>query len=186
MSDVADVLAELTALFKAGGTPWYVFGAQAVMVHGRPRMTADIGVTIQATIDQVGGLTDDLERRGFTIRVPDPATFVQRTRVLPVTHETTGIPVDLVLAGPGLEQEFLQRAVNISVEDIAVPFISPEDLIITKILAGRPKDLDDVRGILAKQGPALDTDRILNVLSQIEQALDVSDLVSTFRLQGLN
>lgn len=33
--------------------------------------------------------------------------FVARTRVLPFLHQATGIPLDVVLAGPGLEKLFL-------------------------------------------------------------------------------
>ena len=37
----------LAALAKAlGKRRWYLFDAQAVNVHGRPRMTADVDVTV--------------------------------------------------------------------------------------------------------------------------------------------
>lgn len=39
----------------------------------------------------------------------DAAGFVERTRVLPMVHRGTAIPVDMVLAGPGLEELFLSR-----------------------------------------------------------------------------
>lgn len=39
-----------------------------------------------------------------------------------------------------------------------MPVISAEDLIVTKILAGRPKDLDDVRGILLERLPQLEAE----------------------------
>ena len=47
-------------------------------------------------------------------------------------------------------------------------------------LAGRSKDLDDVRGIVEKQGPALDQVRIRNVLERLELALDRSDLLKVY------
>ena len=37
----------------------------------------------------------------------------------------------------------------IDVEGVQVPVASPEDLIVMKILAGRAKDLEDVRTLLA-------------------------------------
>lgn len=86
----------------------------------------------------------------------------------------------MVLAGPGLEREFLQRTSDIDVGRTRVPFISPEDLVAIKILAGRQKDLDDVRGILERLGPSLDEDRVRDVLVRLEHALDRSDLVSMF------
>ena len=57
-----------------------------------------------------------------------------------------------------------------------VPFISPEDLIVTKLLAGREKDIDDVRGVLAERGAALDVSRIKTTLGLLEDALGQSDL----------
>jgi predicted nucleotidyltransferase len=56
-----------------------------------------------------------------------------------------------VLAGPGLEEQFLARAVLVDIGGVRVPVMSPEDLVVTKILAGRPKDIEDVRGILAER-----------------------------------
>ena len=81
-----------------------------------------------------------------------------------------------MLAGPGLEELFLDRAVPVDVAGTTVPFISPEDLIVTKLLAGREKDIDDVRGVLAERGSALDESRIRTTLRMLEDALGQSDL----------
>jgi len=62
-----------------------------------------------------------------------------RTRVLPFRHVKSGLPLDVVLAGPGLEEDFQARAVPIDIEGVLVPVITAEDLIITKVLAGRAK-----------------------------------------------
>lgn len=85
--------------------------------------------------------------------------------------------MDLVVAGPGLEEEFLAHRRFVDLGGLEVPVISPEDLVVTKILAGRPKDLDDVRGIMREQGDRLDLERSRRFLRMLEQALDRSDLV---------
>ena len=61
--------------------------------------------------------------------------------------------------------------------------IGPEALIVTKILAGRPKDLDDVRGILAAQRDALDLARVRELLRAVEAAIDQADLLPCFEEQ---
>jgi hypothetical protein len=165
------------------GRRWYVFGAQAVMVWGRPRLTGDVDVTVHLEPDDPGGLVAAMGDAGFDLRVQDADDFVRRTRVLPFVHRETGVPLDVVLAGPGLEEEFANDAIEVSVEGMAVPFISPVDLIVTKVLAGRPKDLEDVRGIILAQGDALDVTRVRRRLRQIEQALDQSDLAPLFEAQ---
>ena len=108
--------------------------------------------------------------------------FIRRTRVLPLVHVATGMPVDIVLAGPGLEQEFLANARDLSMAGVNVPVISPEDLIVTKILAGRPKDMDDVDGILRGQLPSLDLTAPRRFLALLEEALARDDLHA--RVQG--
>jgi len=102
--------------------------------------------------------------------------FVRRTRVLPFVHARTAFPVDVVLAGPGLEELFLSRAVSVPLAGAAVPVISPEDLIVTKVLAGRPKDLEDIRGVLRERLTVLDVQSIGSTLALLEEALGQSEL----------
>lgn len=51
-------------------------------------------------------------------------------------------------------------------------------LIVTKILAGRAKDLEDVRTVLTRGGGKLDIQYIRSVLETLEQALGKSDLLA--------
>ena len=125
----------------------------------------------------------ELNKAGFDLRAGADDDFVRRTRVFPLVHRATTMPLDLVLAGPGLEEEFLSRAIPVDIEGVKVPFISPEDLLITKILAGRPKDVEDVRGILRARGRTMDLDRVRSTLDILEQALAQSDLVPLFEEQ---
>jgi len=160
---------------------WYVFGAQAVLVWGRPRLTADIDVTVKLDPEDPERLVKTLEEAGFTLRVSATADFVTRTRVLPFVHASSQWPLDVVLAGPGLEERFLRDAVDVDVgEDVRVPMIRAEDLLVTKILAGRPKDLDDVRGVLLERLDRLDLGSIQKTLALLEDALGVSDLIPVF------
>lgn len=91
------------------------------------------------------------------------------------------MPLDIVLAGCGLEDEFLDRARVVDLGGVEVPVISPEDLVIAKVLAGRPKDVEDARGVLRAQGPGLDAARIERILGLLEEALGQSDLLPAWR-----
>jgi Nucleotidyl transferase of unknown function (DUF2204) len=176
-SALASVLAAVADVLRSGGLRWYVFGAQAVLAYGRPRLTADLDITVAAEIEQVPELVSRLRGAGLLLQPGATEAFVRRTRVLPFVHEATGIPVDIVLAGPGLEEAFIANARDLDVAGVTVPVISPEDLVVTKILAGRPKDIDDVDGILREQLPALDLDRCRRFLSMLEEALARNDLL---------
>jgi hypothetical protein len=98
-----------------------------------------LDVTLALVPDAPEHFARDMHAAGFSLRVSDP-DFVRRTRVMPFVHDATGMPLDVVLAASGLEDEFLQRAVPFDIGGTRVPIIELSDLIIAKILAGRPNE----------------------------------------------
>ncbi len=176
----AELLTAFAAVMRRRRIPWYVFGAQAVVSYGPPRMTGDVDITIKVDRAKIPALLRDLESVRFKVAVPGFEMHVLETRVLPLVHEPTGMPLDLVFAGPGIEDEFFARKRSVDVGGVRVPMIGVEDLIVTKILASRSKDLDDVRGILGERSATLDLVQIRNVLRMLERALDQSDLAPVF------
>lgn len=153
------------------------------MIWGRPRLSADVDVTAEIGPAEVPRFLEMARAAGFEPRTADPRDFVARTRVLPLVHSATGLPLDIVLAGSELEREFLDRAVPVKIGDVEVPVLSPEDLVVTKILAGRAKDIEDVRGILAERFTSLDVARVRRTLSLLEEALGRSDLLPAFEAE---
>ena len=133
MSGLAETLKSLAASFGELEVRWYVFGAQAAILHGVARATADIDVTVNLAEQPTALLANSLRAHGFALRVSDDA-FVAQTRVLPVTH-SSGVPVDVVLAGPGLEELLFERLVHRLVGGVKVPVPSAEDIIVMKVLA---------------------------------------------------
>ena len=105
-----ELLAALSPVLARWGR-WYVFGAQAVIAYGVPRLSADVDVTLALVPDTPDRFARDMQAGGFALRVDDP-DFVRRTRVMPFVHIATAMPLDVVLAGSGLEDEFLDRALN--------------------------------------------------------------------------
>lgn len=173
-----ELLSGLASVLARWGR-WYVFGAQAVIAHGVPRLSADVDVTLQLVPDDPERFAKEMKEGGFDLLVNDPE-FIRRTRVMPFVHRATSMPLDIVLAESGLEQEFLDRAQPADVGGAVVPLIHPEDLIIAKIVAGRPKDLEDARGLWRIRGRELDAARIRRILGQLEEALSQSDLLPAF------
>ena len=173
-----EVLRALGGVLSRFGS-WYLFGAQAVIAYGVPRLSADVDVTLRLAGESVETLVAEMRAADFDLRVSDPE-FVRRTSVLPFLHRPTGMPLDVVLAGSGLEDEFLNRARPLDIDGIHVPTIDPADLVIAKVLAGRAKDLDDARGLWKIHGARLDAARIRSILHLLEEALAQSDLSPAF------
>ena len=107
-SPVVDVLRDLERALSKVGLRWYLFGAQAAIFHGVTSATADLDITVDLGEQTPSALVDVVKAYGFLLRV--------ESRVLPVVHRGTSLHVDLVLAGPGLEELFFDRVESIEVE----------------------------------------------------------------------
>jgi hypothetical protein len=176
-SPIAELLAAVRAALASLGIRWYLFGAQAAILYGAARLTADVDITLDCGPHPVEKVLAALEARGFAPRVDNALAFMTETRVLPMFHGPTRIPLDVVLAGPGPEERFLRHAEERLVDGVPVPVAAPDDLIVMKVLAGRPQDLEDVIAILAAQGSRIDLERAADTLRVLEQALDRRDLL---------
>ncbi len=176
---VAEILAALQRALGALGVRWFLFGAQAAILHGVARLSADVDVTVDLGECPAAELVSALGRAGFELRVADEG-FVEATRVLPFVHRASRIPLDVVLAGPGLEEQFFGGVEELDLGGLRVPVVSAADLCAMKVLAGRPRDLEDVGTILQARRADLDLDRIRATLGLLERALDRRDLVSEF------
>jgi hypothetical protein len=184
-SPLGELLGALAQVFERLALRWYVFGAQAAIVHGAARLTGDVDATVELGGLATSTLVAALQAAGFALRAADVEGFVERTRVVPLLHAGSAMPVDIVLAGPGLEELFLQRAQEHIIEGIAIPVACREDIVTMKILAGRSKDLDDVVAILAASQDAAGDDAIRiemirETLRLLEEALAQSDLIPAF------
>ena len=161
------------------GLDWYLFGARAAIVYGSARATVDVDIGVRWGDDGLDPLIERLAATGIVVRVAEWRALAQRARVLLLRDEASGTEVDLVLTGPGLEQEFHARARSLAVAGIEIPVISPEDLVLAKLLAGRPQDLQDIEAVLHAQ-PQLDLARIRTLAAQVESALARGDLLPSF------
>ena len=66
----------------------------------------------------------------------------------------------------------LARVCRLDLSGAQVPLLCVEDLIATKVVAGRRKDQEDVVGILRQQAERLDRKLLYEVLSLIDQSLE--------------
>lgn len=160
------------------GIPYMLIGGQAVLLYGEPRLTRDVDVTLGAGPEKLPVILEWVRESGWQVLVESPADFVARTLVLPCLEPASGIRVDLIFSYSPYEQQALQRARKIPVGQTAVRFTSPEDLVIHKLVAGRPRDIEDVRSIVLKS-PALETDYVQRWLREFEKGLEES-LVARF------
>jgi hypothetical protein len=147
-----------------------VIGGQAVLLYGEPRLTVDIDITLGATVDQLTMVLKAVEAIGLRPLV-DPEPFVHETMVLPCEEPDSGIRVDFIFSSSPYERQAIEHARMVRLANVPVRFASLEDVIIHKVIAGRPRDLEDVRTMLIKNRE-LDSAYIQGWLDQFDEALD--------------
>ena len=152
-----------------GKIPYMIIGGQAVLLYGEPRLTRDIDITLGADLDKLQLVLELVDKIGLKPLV-DPNAFPQKTMVLPCEDDNSDIRVDFIFSFSPYEQEALKRVRLEKFGKIAIKFASPEDLVIHKIIAGRPRDLEDVKGVLVKI-PDIDANYIRYWLKEFTDAL---------------
>lgn len=95
----------------------------------------------------------------------DPETFTRETMVLPCSNPETGIRVDMIFSFSPFEQQAIGRARIVRIGLADVRFTSLEDLLVHKLIAGRPRDLEDARIVLLKN-PNADLDYMRHWLGE--------------------
>jgi Nucleotidyltransferase of unknown function (DUF6036) len=173
------LLAKLAQALEGANIPYMVIGGQAVLLHGEPRLTRGIDITLGLDASVASKVLDIVHAIGLTASVDDVHGFVQKTNVLPLTEASTSLRVDLIFSFTSYESEAIQRAVKVQTGGSAVSFATPEDLIIHKLVAGRPRDLEDVAGILLRH-EQLD-ERYLERWLPVFKTVVHRDLLAEFR-----
>lgn len=174
MTKLEAAVVQLASFLSRMKVPYMIIGGYANLFWGRPRLTQDLDVTVFMDDADIQRLADGLSAE-FAILPKDPASFVKETRVLPIaTHE--GVRVDLIIAGLPYEQTAIERARTVAVAGHPVHVCTPEDLIIHKVISGRPRDREDVQGVIARQGKALDRSYLDPIVRELSIALDRPDV----------
>jgi len=138
--------------------PYLVVGALAYSAHGIPRSTKDADFVLVVATSELEALFCRLPA-AFSV---DPQVRMELfTGTFRWILNITGISFTIelfLLGGDPHHHEMFKRKRNEK-----VPFLkreawipSAEDMVIQKLRWARPKDLDDVRNILAVQGDAID------------------------------
>ena len=161
------LLKKIAIQLKKGAIPYMVIGGQAVLLYGEPRLTRDIDITLGIGVEELGKVKKILRTMGLRILVKDDKEFVAKTMVLPAMERESGIRIDFTFSYSLYERQAIERAKEIKLGRTSVRFASLEDLVIHKVIAGRARDLEDVRSILLKN-PKYDSHYIEKWLAEFD------------------
>jgi len=161
--------------FGAEEVPGTSIGGVAVSLLAQPRVTQDIDAVIWLEEERWESFLESGKRYGIVPRIGDALDFVRRARVLLLKHESSGISIDVSVGGLEFEREMIERAVTLKLGELTIKVPTPEDLMITKAVAQRPKDLADMDAI-ASATPHLDAQRVRHWVRQFAEVLEMPEI----------
>jgi len=175
MNALERAVSSLARFLDERRVPYMIIGGVANLVWGEPRATLDVDASVLVEDAAWPGLFAEL-RRSFRLIPRDPQGFLQETHVLPL-ETRDGVRLDLIWAQLPYEYKAIARAVVEEVGGVRVRVCRPEDLIVHKILADRPKDREDVRAVVRQQAGRLDRRYVTDAVRDLSAALDRPDLL---------
>lgn len=163
MKHVEAAARDFVEIFDALQLPYALMGGLAVRAFGVPRPTYDVDVILAISSEGLPALFDAVEAAGYTVPEAYRRGWIDRIADIPLVkfriyRGTPGesVDVDLFLVETEFQQRMMLRRFKSSVENLGEAWIiSPEDLVLLKLVAGRPRDLGDIDDVRFMHG-ALD------------------------------
>lgn len=180
MTPLLRAAAELQGFFAERQWRFCIIGGIALLRWGEPRFTRDVDVTLLTGFGGEDRFIQSILTSSYGGRIPDAADFAKRNRVLLVSS-SDGVPIDIVLAGLPFEALLVERASLFEFETgCSLMTCSAEDLIVQKLFAFRPRDVQDVETVGIRQRGRLDWDYIETHLMPLAELKDQPEIMATF------
>jgi hypothetical protein len=155
---LAEATSRVIRFLEGRGTSYALMGGLAVRIHGLPRTTYDVDALVGVTEDEVAAFARAADDAGFVVGEEFRRGFVDRLSGLgklqmsvPVGERI--VPVDFFVLATDFQRSAFARRMNVDTDLGATWLITPEDLLLHKLLADRTKDRADVDDLLLVTGP---------------------------------
>jgi len=154
-----------------------IIGGVAVIALGHSRATTDIDATLRIPAQRLAELIERFAEKGIVPRISNAVEFAEARHVLLMRHRDSQIDVDVTVALLPFEEEALahRRSVDFAGVQIAIP--RPEDLVIYKMVAARPQDVQDAEALLLHYCDQMDLRRVRRIVSEFAEVVERPELV---------
>ncbi len=155
---VEHVLLEMVGLCESFRLSYAILGGLAVRVHGIPRPTYDVDFELTVSDRQLRDFFDAAEKLGYAVAAPYRTGWRDLVGGMPLVKLKTfmdgghTIDVDIFVNDSPFQASVMERRLRIQFDNRQLWFVTPEDLILLKLLANRPRDHGDIADVLFVQG----------------------------------
>lgn len=156
--DPRHLLIQVSKILERLHILYAITGGMAVFVWARPRFTADIDIIVLLAREHILSLAKELRElnEASYIDANMMSQALERYGEFNFIDGATGVKVDFFVVGKRpFDESQLERRVAKSILDNQIYFVSPEDLILSKLLWFREgesaKQREDITSILKMQ-----------------------------------
>lgn len=183
--DPRQLLVKVVKILDELDIAYMVTGGMAVFVWGRPRFTADIDIVIALENKNINSLASALQgmsELGYVDKDAMREAFVKRGE-FNFIDGLSGVKVDFWVIGKDVSSaEELKRHIVKDIAGYKVNFISPEDLILSKLrwykVSPSSRHIEDIESVLKISSKILDKKYLkktavkLNLVEELNQLLN--------------
>ena len=152
---LAEGLLRLERLLADWGRPSALIGGVAVIARCGTRPTDDIDVVTAASQDDLDTLFSLATKHGFSFD-ENARELASMGLVRFYPTDPGGVGLDVLFADNAFYEELLRRATPVAIGDVTLTIATAEDLVLLKLEADRPLDIEDVLTIKDALGGSLD------------------------------
>ncbi len=138
---------------------YFLIGRVACSCWGIPVATANIDIVIIADKERLNELLKEFEKEGFDFNYGKVKNKLLNRLPAKLTYKE-GYSIDLRMASYTIDHEAIKRAVKLRIFNKDWKISPPEELIIYKLGSAKPKDWEDIKGILKNEAINLDWKRM--------------------------
>jgi hypothetical protein len=134
VSDFEDTIQRISAILEESGLKFHFTGGVASSFYGDPRLTQDLDIVIQLSVDQpeTRALLGRLSA-GYIVNESDARAAISRNGLFQAIDETSMIKIDFHVGGkiPGELDRTTRRTI---LPGLVAPLVCKEDAILSKLL----------------------------------------------------
>lgn len=154
IDDPEELLVEIAKILHKLRIPYVITGGFAVAIWGKPRFTADIDVVVEL-------LPKNIEKLSQELCALDKYSYLDTCMIkrslstgkeFNFIHVSLGMKVDFWIIDSEFDKKKIDRAIRKKIKNQYIKFISPEDLILSKLLwykkSKLERELRDIKSVL--------------------------------------
>lgn len=158
---LAALLTRIIGALDLAGVPHMIAGSVASTLHGVARTTQDVDLVIDPTPRTLRAFLEVLAPDAYYVDADAAMDALRRRSMFNLIDLATGWKVDCIIRKDrAFSVEELARRQPVDLAGVRVQVATAEDVIVSKLewakASGSERQLDDVAGVLAVRGAALD------------------------------